>query len=783
MTASMVWMIGACGAAWVGSGLQPNATPASETPPTPTASTPARPAPAVPAAEGAAAPELGKPFRQTLEGTTVVFEMVPVPAGSVRVKDTRAAGGEREVSVAAMWVLPTEVTWDMYDVYVFALDLPEADRAAAYDAATRPSRPYIPPDRGFGHAGYPAISLHFRGAKGFCEWLSEKTGRKYRLPTADEFAYLCAAGGGDAAGPETAWTSENSENKTQPVGKKKPNAWGLFDTKGNVAEWCVGPDGKGVAMGGSYLDTAADVACESSQKFQPSWNQTDPNLPKSRWWMSDCSWVGFRIVCERVGAAGLGRMRYRGVMSSTSPSVTPRLSIMMFLQFAVWGAWYVTVANYMGRAEVGMSASVGHAYTVGPIAAIVSPFFLGMIADRFFSTEKVLGVLHLVGGAALLAAPSLAPAAGGGGAPTGEWLEPAHVPFLAALLVHMLCYMPTLGLTNSLAFAHVSDPARQFPVIRVFGTIGWIVSGIVVSKVLGADFGQEMFYLAGGLGVALGLYSFSLPHTPPPAAGKATSVGQVLGVDALKLMADRSFAVFVVCSFLLCIPLAAYYAKAAQFLGQAGDRTPAFTMSFGQMSEILFMLAMPWFFRRLGVKWMLLVGMLAWVARYGLFSAAADDRVLWMITLGVILHGVCYDFFFVTGFIYVERRAPVEIRSQAQGFLVLVTQGLGLGVGAQVIQAIERRHVSPQAAELSAQASALRTESAALLERARTLPDQAASLTSSADDAWSRASELLMQTVDWSTVWMIPMAMAGVIAVFIFLTFRGGGAERKETAP
>ncbi len=477
-------------------------------------------------------------------------------------------------------------------------------------------------------------------------------------------------------------------------------------------------------------------------------------------------------------------MRYVEGMSNNSPTVTVRLSVMMFLQFAVWGAWYVTVGNYMGRADVGMGASVGHAYTVGPIAAILSPFFLGMIADRFFSTEKVLGVLHVGGGAALRAAPSLAPspAAGGGGA-TGEWLEPGHVPFLAALLVHMLCYMPTLGLTNSLSFAHVSDPSRQFPVIRVFGTIGWIVSGIVVSKVLGADFGEAMFYLAGGVGVALGLYSFSLPHTPPPAAGKPTSIGQVLGFDALKLMADRSFAVFLVCSFLLCIPLAAYYAKAAVFLGQAGDRTPAFTMSFGQMSEIAFMLAMPWFFRRLGVKWMLLVGMLAWVARYGLFSAAADDRVLWMIALGIILHGVCYDFFFVTGFIYVERRAPAEIRAQAQGFLVLVTQGLGLGVGAQVIQAIERRNTSPQAAELTAQAGALRAESASLLEQAAKLPEQAASLTNSADDAWSRSSELLMQTVDWSTVWIIPMAMAGAIAIFFFLSFRDAAGEREETAP
>jgi nucleoside transporter len=349
-------------------------------------------------------------------------------------------------------------------------------------------------------------------------------------------------------------------------------------------------------------------------------------------------------------------------------STGARLSVMMFLQFFVWGGWYVTVGNYMGANH--MTDKIAWAYSLCPIAAIISPFFLGMVADRFFATEKVLAVMHILGGAALLAAPTLAK-----GSPT---------VFIAILLVHTLCYMPTLGLTNTLAFHHMSDPEKQFPMVRVFGTIGWIVANIVVSKMLHADTLPVQFYVAGGAAVLLGLYSFTLPHTPAPSAGQKASVHDILGLDSLGLLRQPAFAVFMVSSFLICIPLAFYYSFAPVFVKSVGVADPAFNMSFGQMSEIFFMLVMPFCFRKLGVKWMLLVGMFAWVARYGLFAGAANSGLLPLIMIGIILHGVCYDFFFVTGQIYVDQVASAKIRGQAQGFLVLVTQGIGMLIGAQV---------------------------------------------------------------------------------------------------
>jgi len=397
-----------------------------------------------------------------------------------------------------------------------------------------------------------------------------------------------------------------------------------------------------------------------------------------------------------------------------------RLSVMMFLEFFIWGAWYVSVGNYMGAN--GMSDGIYWAYTVGPIAAIISPFFLGMVADRFFATEKVLGAMHLLGGVALLAAPMVAAKQG-----DSFW------PFIGVLMLHMLCFMPTLGLTNTLAFHTMTNQEKQFPLIRVFGTIGWIVANIVISKGLKADTTATQFYVAGAAAVALGVFSYTLPHTPPPAAGHRISARDVLGLDSLALLKDRSFAVFVLCSFLLCIPLAAYYAYAPVFVSAMGFENPAFNMSYGQMSEIFFMVVMPICFARLGVKWMLVVGMLAWVARYGLFSAAADEHVKWMVLAGIILHGICYDFFFVTGQIYVDKKAPAAIRGQAQGFLVLVTQGLGMLIGAQVVGRIVRANTTDLVG---------------------------------------------VQSLDWARIWLIPCIAAGIISFLFFVLFRNDrGAE------
>ncbi len=440
-------------------------------------------------------------------------------------------------------------------------------------------------------------------------------------------------------------------------------------------------------------------------------------------------------------------------------STTLRLCLMMFLQFFIWGAWYVTVGNYMGAH--GMGKAIFWAYTVGPIAAIISPFFLGLVADRFFATERVLAVMHILGGVFLMAAPQFTPEAGG-----------SHWPFTVMLLLHMLCYMPTLGLTNTLAFHNLKSQEKEFPIVRVFGTIGWIVANIVVSKGLGADEGIEQFYVAGGAGIALGLFSLALPHTPAPDRGKPFRARDTLGLDSLVLLKDRSFLVFVVSSFLICIPLAAYYNYAAVFANAAGFRNPAFSMSFGQMAEIVFMLIMPLFFVRLGVKWMLVLGMLAWVVRYGLFSGAAADGVTWMIMGGILLHGICYDFFFVTGFIYVDKKASAKIRGQAQGFLVLITQGLGMLIGAQLIGRLVNANTAENHAEL--------------LDAANALKGQAQAATGAEADAlwaqWETATQALLTARDWQTIWLVPCLMAAVILVAFFALFRDDGRKIRTTA-
>lgn len=416
-------------------------------------------------------------------------------------------------------------------------------------------------------------------------------------------------------------------------------------------------------------------------------------------------------------------------ISDRAPSLVGlRLSVMMFLQFFVWGAWYVSVGLYM--AAHGMSDGIYWAYTVGPIAAIVSPFFLGMVADRFFATERVLGVMHLLGGAALLVAPAVAEWSAGGGE-TGN----SYRPFVGVLLLHMLCYMPTLGLTSTLAFRNMTDRERQFPLIRVFGTVGWIAANWVVSKGFHAETLDTQFSIAGGAAIALGIFSFTLPHTPPPlrgGAGRRVSVRDILGLDSLALLRRPSFAVFIISSLLICVPLSAYYAYAPVYAGAVGFADVAFTMSFGQISEIVFMLAMPLCFATLGVKWMLAAGMLAWAVRYGLFATAADEQIKWMVLAGILLHGICYDFFFVAGQIYVDRRVPAEVRGQAQGFLVLITQGLGMLIGAQIIGRVFNRFTIGEGAG------------------ART---------------------------DWQTVWLVPCVMAGVVLVAFCVLFREPGAR------
>ena len=393
-----------------------------------------------------------------------------------------------------------------------------------------------------------------------------------------------------------------------------------------------------------------------------------------------------------------------------------QLSVMMFLEFFIWGSWYTTIGVYMTNHNMG---NLTHwPYTVNPIAAIVAPFFVGLIADRFFATQKVLGTLHILGAVFMFLTPSA----------TGN-----PVLFIVLLLLYNLCYMPTMSLANTVCFHKMSDQEKEFPLIRVFGTLGWIIAGLIISFVLSrfmagkAEETAMPLYMTATASLLLGIYSFFLPNTPPPAAGRKVSASSIIGVDALKQLATPSFFIFLLSSFLICIPLAAYYNFTQIFLEGIQFKNIAATQTIGQVSETLFMVLMPFFFLRLGVKWMLAAGMLAWVIRYALFALGAPDQVSWMILTGIALHGICYDFFFVTGQIYVDKKANPLIRAQAQGLIVFVTYGVGMLVGAQTAGAVYNSYLG-----------------------------SAKSLTLS----------------QWQSFWWLPAAFAAAVLVFFVVTFK-----------
>ncbi|MCA1650475.1 MAG: MFS transporter [Acidobacteria bacterium] len=383
------------------------------------------------------------------------------------------------------------------------------------------------------------------------------------------------------------------------------------------------------------------------------------------------------------------------------------LSGMMFVQYFVWGAWYVTLGTYLA-ATLGFDGSqIGLLYGTTAVAAMISPFFVGMVADRFFATERILALLHCVGAALLYFASTVKSFSG----------------FYPALLAYTLCYMPTLALTNALAFHHVKDAARDFPQIRVLGTIGWIAAGLVVGR-LGLEASAVPLRIAAVASLVMAGYSLLLPHTPPKTASEPLTARAVLGLDALSLMKDRSFATLVIGSFLLCIPLQFYYAFTNLFLNEIGMSEPASKMTLGQMSEIGFMLLMPWFLARLGVKTTMLIGMAAWTVRYILFAQGNAGDLAWMLYASILLHGICYDFFFVTGQIYVDQRADVRIRAAAQGFIAFVTLGAGMFIG-----------------------------------------------------AWASGRVVEAYTLtggghDWQTIWLIPAAAAAIVGVLFLVFFR-----------
>ena len=360
-------------------------------------------------------------------------------------------------------------------------------------------------------------------------------------------------------------------------------------------------------------------------------------------------------------------------MSALAPPASgalgARLSALMFMQFFIWGAWNVTLGLVMQ--SVGIGNLIGHAYSVGPIASVVGSFLLGMAATRYLSPRALMVILHLLGGAILLALPVLVtPAAGSS--------------FVWLLLGYMILYMPTVGLANTIALKGLGARADRFPLVRAFGTLGWIAAGLIVGWA-GLSASPEIFRVAGIVSLALGIYSLTLPKVEADAPAGDGLVRQLLSVEAFALLRQRSFLIFAICATLISIPLAMYYAYASPYLGTVGIDNVGGTMAIGQMSELAFMVAMPWLYRRLGVKPLLLAGMIAWAVRYALFAIGDGDAGLWAIYLGVALHGVCYDFFFVAGAIYTGIiAAPKGVNAQAQGMLTLVTYGIGMLLGSQI---------------------------------------------------------------------------------------------------
>ena len=383
-----------------------------------------------------------------------------------------------------------------------------------------------------------------------------------------------------------------------------------------------------------------------------------------------------------------------------------QLMVMMFLEFFVWGCWYATMGTYLSK--IGFSGlEVGAAFSTVSWGAIISPFIIGLIADRYFSAQKVKGAMHLAGAVVLYFLSTT--------------LDPTA--FFWTILLYTIMYMPTIALANTISFNQMDHPEKEFPIIRVLGTIGWIVAGLILGFMKLED-SHLQFQLAAGMSVILGAYCFFLPNTPPKPYSKTPTLSDILGLDALSLFKSRSFTIFIICSLLISIPLSFYYAWANPFLNEIGMVNAAGKMTMGQMSEIIFMLLLPLFFTRLGVKKMLLIGMLAWTLRYVLFAYGNNESLVWMLYIGIILHGICYDFFFVTGQIYVDNAAPKEIQASAQGLITIITYGIGMLIGSLASGWVVNMYTQDDGSHL------------------------------------------------WKTIWLIPAAMAVVSAIVFAILFR-----------
>ncbi len=397
--------------------------------------------------------------------------------------------------------------------------------------------------------------------------------------------------------------------------------------------------------------------------------------------------------------------------------IIPRLSLMMFLQFFIWGAWFVTLGTFLGNNLGASGAQTAAAFSTQSLGAIIAPFIIGLIADKYFNAERILGFLHL-GGAVLMYL---------------MYQSGDFATFYPYVFVYMVLYMPTLALVNSVSFRQMKDPAKEFAIVRVWGTIGWIVAGLLISyafvwdseKGISDGLLKNTFLMAGTASALLGIFSFTLPATPPRVAkGEKQTISQLLGLEALSLLKNKNFLVFFISSILICIPLAFYYQNANPFLAEIGVGNPTGKMTIGQVSEVLFMLLLPVFFKRFGIKITLLVGMLAWALRYVLFAYGDAGAGFYMLLIGIALHGICYDFFFVSGQIYTDSKAGEKYKSAAQGLITLATYGVGMLIGFWVAGLISDHY---------------------LLEAGKH---------------------------DWESIWLIPAGIAVVVTLLFLLFFR-----------
>ena len=384
---------------------------------------------------------------------------------------------------------------------------------------------------------------------------------------------------------------------------------------------------------------------------------------------------------------------------------------MMFLEFFTWGAWFVTLGTFVLKNLADTSATqVSAAFLTQSIGAVIAPFIVGIIADRFISAQIILGVIHLVGTLLLWTCSGMT----------------SYESFYPVILAYMILYMPTLALVNSISFRQMNDPGKEFSSIRVFGTVGWILAGLMIGWLQWEKSNtlDLTFKMAAAASLLLGIFSFTLPKTPPAKKGTKISVKEILGLDAIRMLKNRSYLLFFLASIAISIPLAFYYVFTNPFLNEIGMDAAAGMQTMGQMSEFVFMLLMPLLFRRLGVKKMLALGMLAWALRYALFAYGNVEAGYWMLIVGIILHGICYDFFFVTGQIYTDKIAGEEFKSSAQGFVTLATYGVGMLIGALI--------------------------SGPIVEAYKTGKD----------------------SHDWQTIWLIPAGIAAVVLVLFMLFFK-----------